>query len=321
MARHRSPAPAGRRLRPTRASIQQPINARTVRGTWLLVALPLLLAAFTVGRPQPLPRPALPPTFDGEAAAALADGLAEQYPDRAPGSPSGLGAAQWFRDQLQIYGFTGRTDTFTATIPGRGDVQLHNVVAVAQGASARTIVVMAHRDNDGTGPGAVDNASGTAALIELARAYAPLSGPGGARVRPAHRLVFVSTDGGAYGALGRRALRRAVAVRDRRRRRAQPRCARRPDDATADPGGGPAPFTRFRARPDRCRPHRRGDAAGSRATPAGRSSSSSSRSRSRSTSRASSSPAARRRSRSRRPRIARGRCSGTRRSTRSGSAT
>jgi Peptidase family M28 len=202
MARHRSPAPAGRPPRPRRASIQQPINARTVRGTWLLVALPLLLVAFTVGRPQPLPRPALPPTFDGAAAADLARDLADKYPDRAPGSVGALGAAQWFRDQLQTYGFTGRTDTFTATLPGRGKVELHNVVAVAQGASARTIVVMSHRDNDGTGPGAVDNASGTAALIELARAYAPLSGPGGARVQPAHRLVFVSTDGGSYGALG-----------------------------------------------------------------------------------------------------------------------
>ncbi len=173
-----------------------------VRGTWLLVALPLLLAAFTVGRPQPLPRPALPPTFDGEAAAGLAHDLAESYPDRVPGSPGGLGGAQWFRDQLRLYGFTTRTDTFAATIADRGEVQLHNVVAVAQGDSPRAIVVMAHRDNDGTGPGAVDNASGTAALVELARAYAPLSGPGGLRARPAHRLVFVSTDGGAYGALG-----------------------------------------------------------------------------------------------------------------------
>jgi hypothetical protein len=182
--------------------IQQPINARMVRGTWLLVALPLLLAAFTVGRPQPLPRPALPPTFEGEAAAALAGDLARDFPDRSPGSPLALGATQWFGDQLRLYGFTPRIDTFAATIPGEGEVQLRNVVAVAQGASPRTIVVMAHRDNDGTGPGAVDNASGTAALIELARAYAPLGGPGGLRARPAHRLVFVSTDGGAYGSLG-----------------------------------------------------------------------------------------------------------------------
>lgn len=173
-----------------------------MRGTWLLVALPLLLAAFTVGRPQPLPKPPLPPTFEGEAAAGLARDLAARFPDRKPGSGGALGAAEWFRDQLALYGFTGRTDTFAATIPGRGRVRLRNVVAVAEGESPRAIVIMAHRDNDGTGPGSADNASGTGALVELARGYAPLPGPGGARARPAHRLVFVSTDGGVYGGLG-----------------------------------------------------------------------------------------------------------------------
>jgi hypothetical protein len=38
--------------RPRRGSVERPINARLVRGTWLFVALPLLLAAFTVGRPS-----------------------------------------------------------------------------------------------------------------------------------------------------------------------------------------------------------------------------------------------------------------------------
>jgi Peptidase family M28 len=195
-------AGSGRGAQPRRDAIRRPINARLVRGTWLLVALPLLLAAFTVGRPQPLPPPALPPSFDGETAARLARDLADHFPDRAPGSAGALGAAQWYRDQLRLYGFDTRTDTFGATIPGRGEVELRNVVAVVQGASPRAIVVIAHRDNDGTGPGTNDNASGTAALVELARAYAPLAGPGGLRERPAHDIVFVSSDGGAAGALG-----------------------------------------------------------------------------------------------------------------------
>jgi Peptidase family M28 len=173
-----------------------------VRGTWLLVALPLLLAAFTVARPQPLPAPTLPPTFDGDTATGLAREIARDFPDRTPGSSGALGAAQWFRDQLRLYGFDPKTDTFAATIAGRGEVELRNVVGIAGGASRRAIVVMAHRDNDGTGAGANDNASGTAALVELARAFAPLPGPGGPRARPAHDLVFVSTDGGAFGALG-----------------------------------------------------------------------------------------------------------------------
>src|SRR5207302_851999 len=55
-------------------------------------------------------------------------------------------------------------------------------------------------DNTGTSPGANDNASGTAALIELARGYANVGA--GRRATPAHRILFLSTDGGAFGGLG-----------------------------------------------------------------------------------------------------------------------
>ncbi len=194
--------PTGTSGRPRRGFTERPINARTVRGTWLLVALPLLLAAFTVGRPQALPPPALPPAFDGETAAALAEDLAGSYPDRSPGSAGALGAAQWFSSQMKLYGFETETDGFEATIPGSGTVELQNLVAVAEGPSPRAIVFLAHRDNTGFGPGANDNASGTAALVELARAYAPVAGAGDVQARPNHDLVFVSTDGGAFGALG-----------------------------------------------------------------------------------------------------------------------
>ena len=196
--------PHARRRPPARRRVatERPINARTVRGTWLLVALPLLLAAFTVGRPEILPPPTLPPAFDGETAAALAGEVARLYPDRSPGTAGALGAADWFERQMALYGFEIQRERFEAPIPGRGRVELQNLVAVAEGASPNTIVFLAHRDNTGYAAGANDNASGTAALIELARAYAPVAGAGGVQARPAHRLVFVSTDGGAYGALG-----------------------------------------------------------------------------------------------------------------------
>ena len=189
------------RTRPRRGSVERPINARMVRGTWLLVALPLLLAAFTVGRPQPLPPPPLPPSFDAANAEQLARELARDYPDRSPGSAGGIGAASWFREQLTLYDIEPQEERFTALIPGRGRVELRNLVAVVQGVSQRKIVITAHRDNSGEGPSANDNASGTAALVELARAYAPATGTA-AVARPSNTLVFVSTDGGAFGALG-----------------------------------------------------------------------------------------------------------------------
>jgi len=195
----RAPAPRGR---PRRGSVERPVNARLVRGTWLLVALPLLLTAFSVARPQPLPAPTLPPTFDVAIAEQLARELAREYPDRSPGSSGGLGAATWVSEQFELYGFTPQVERFRAQIPGRGEVELQNVVTVVRGASQRTIVITAHRDNSGETRGPNDNASGTAALIELARSYASVGGSTLVQTRPTHTLVFVSTDGGSFGALG-----------------------------------------------------------------------------------------------------------------------
>jgi hypothetical protein len=192
------------RGRPRRGSVERPVNARLVRGTWLLVSLPLLLAAFSVARPQPLPAPTAPPTFDAVVAEGLARELSRDFPDRSPGSPGALGAAAWVEEQLRRYELSPQVERFDARLPGRGEVEFRNLVAVVDGASPRAIVITAHRDNTGEGGGPNDNASGTAALIELARAFAPAGAGAGAvpQARPAHTLVFVSTDGGTAGALG-----------------------------------------------------------------------------------------------------------------------
>jgi hypothetical protein len=197
--------PRPERTRPRPGSLERPVNARLYRGTWLLVGLPLLVAAFTVTRATPLPPPALPPVFDSTTAAALAEELADLHPNRTPGSPEALGAAEWVSDQLRQYGFTPQTQRFTADVPGLGQVELQNLIAVARGGSDQKIVVMAHRDGTGLGVGANDNASGTAALIELARGYARPRAPGSGRPRDltaSNTIVFLSTDAGAFGAVG-----------------------------------------------------------------------------------------------------------------------
>jgi hypothetical protein len=185
-----------RRARP--GSLERPVNGRLYRGTWLLVGLPLLVAAFSVARPAPLPRAFLP-SFDGNATKRLAVDLSSSHPYRLPGD---LQAADWFREQLAPYGLPVRAEHFSAVIPGRGRVQMQNLVAEAVGRSPGTIVVTAHRDNTGRGPGADDNASGTAMLVQLARAYGAPSGVSAAQLRPNHTILFVSTDGGAFGGLG-----------------------------------------------------------------------------------------------------------------------
>jgi Peptidase family M28 len=164
----------------------------------LLVGLPLLVAAFSVARPTPLARAFLP-EFDGQATHDLASDLVSNNPNRFPGA---LGPVTWFRDQLASYGLSMHSEPFSAVIPGHGRVHMQNLVAEAVGRTSGTIVVMAHRDNDGRGPGANDNASGTAMLIELARAYGTPPGFTGPTLRPNHTILFVSTDGGAFGGLG-----------------------------------------------------------------------------------------------------------------------
>jgi len=175
------------------------VNGRLYRGTWLLVGLPLLLLAFSVARPGGLQAPNLPPAFDKDRASALAADLAATAPDRRSGTPGALDDARWFRSQLQAFGVAVRGETFSATVPGRGRLRFVNLLASKPGRSQKTIVVMAHRDDNGAGPGANDNASGTAALLELARAYAPAQA---ARIHLPYSLLFLSTDGADDGGIG-----------------------------------------------------------------------------------------------------------------------
>lgn len=187
----------GRRLR-RRGTIQRPISGRLYRATWALVALPLLVTAFTVSRPEPLPAATLPPSFDTAAARQVAVDFAAENPVRRPGTPGAAQAANWVADRLSAYLEVER-QTFEADIPSLGQVRLTNLVArppkiAGTTRSSGEIVVVAHRDNSGLAQGADDNASGTAALIELARNLSTVS--------LAHTIVFVSTDAGAYGNAG-----------------------------------------------------------------------------------------------------------------------
>jgi Peptidase family M28 len=199
MAMARTPA---RRRRARRGSLERPINARLYRASLLVLLLPLLIVAFSITRPAALPAPLLPPNFDGVATAELATDFATHFPDRAPGGPGSLGAGQWFREQLAPYGLPVTSDSWAAHVPGLGRVTLRNLWAVAGGQSSDAIVVLAHRDDTGAGPGANDDASGTAALVELARGFSQAGTPADQRVRSAHTIVFLSTDGGSFGGLG-----------------------------------------------------------------------------------------------------------------------
>jgi hypothetical protein len=184
---------------------------------WLFVTIPLLALAFTIMRPAPLPDASatLEPVFDAANARRLALELAAVYPDRSPGSRSAPDAAHWVAEQFRALGLETTADRFRATIPGRGHAELENVVAVVPGRTRDTILIVAHRDSTQGAPGINDNASGTGALLELARAYAVTRTGAAGGVNPNHTLVFASTDAGAYGLLGARRLAREGPNADR----------------------------------------------------------------------------------------------------------
>ncbi len=188
------------RRRPRRGSLERPVSTRIYRAAWLVVVVPVLVAAFSVGRPDALPAPRVQPFFDQTTAVQFAGELVNRHPNRSPGTEGQSEATEWVESQLRGYGFDVERQAFSAEIPGIGIRELVNLIAVAPPTdpaniqSQRMLVVLAHRDNVGRSQGADDNGSGTGALLELARDLGSAS--------LSHPIVLVSTDGGAYGGLG-----------------------------------------------------------------------------------------------------------------------
>src|SRR5436305_10726111 len=124
-------APRARR-RPRPGSLERPVNARSYRGTWLLACgLPLLLLAFS---PRALPQPLEAPVgfvqgFDGAAAETNARALAQQDPDRRPGTDGAQRAAAFVTTQFQSSGYKVTSDGFDETVAGLGRRHLVNLIA------------------------------------------------------------------------------------------------------------------------------------------------------------------------------------------------
>ncbi len=163
----------------------------------LIVAVVLAAASLLALRPpQPVGLATQPIAFDGAVATSNLQTLVRDFPGRVAGSDADRRAGAWVGRQLAGYGLATHVDSFPATIAGRS-VSLTNVWAVSNGNARGAIVVLAPRDSPPLSTqGANDNASGTAAMLELASVFA-----GAAHDHP---MVFVSTDGDTSGGLGGR---------------------------------------------------------------------------------------------------------------------
>ncbi len=125
----------------------------------------------------------------------------DAFAGREAGRPGGRRAADWLAAQLADLGLApaGDAGSYFEAFDDRG---LRNVLGVLAGTdpAAGAIVVGAHYDHlggaDGIYNGADDNASGCAAVLEIARALRA------AGLRPRRSIVFAFFDGEEHGKLG-----------------------------------------------------------------------------------------------------------------------
>ena len=172
------------------------LDPRIYRGALLVALLAVIVVAFSLeNRPEPIRTAQAPVAFDGLRAGRLLETLAREYPSRRPGSVGDDALARRVGAELRAVlpgvAVARRPVEGARTVDGRRD--LVNVEATQPGSSPGAgIVVVAGRDALGRGsPAAL---SGTAALIELARAAA--------LARPKRSITFASVSGFTGGQAG-----------------------------------------------------------------------------------------------------------------------
>ncbi len=208
---------------------EEPVN--TLSGQWQAADSPLVVdlrpagaraAALPALPPDPAkPLATLPPVFsrktlEGDVARLAAPAL----DGRGLGTPGLAEAARYIAGRFEAYGLRPGGDDGTwfqrFTVPKGPDgrpVETMNVIAYVPGARAdwgtQSAIVSAHYDHLGRGwpdahagdegkvhPGADDNASGVAVMLELARVFAA--------EKPMRNLVFVAFSAEEEGLLGSR---------------------------------------------------------------------------------------------------------------------
>jgi len=97
----------------------------------------------------------------------------QAFPGRVAGTSGNLAARDWIRSKLQSFGYSAEIESFEAEVYGYW-VTCYNVVASKTGTvfPSRKIVIGAHFDAVPGSPGADDNGTGTAAVLEMARVLA-----------------------------------------------------------------------------------------------------------------------------------------------------
>jgi Peptidase family M28 len=178
------------------------LDPRIYRTGLMVVVVAVIVVAFSLGnQAAPLTGSLVPDAFDGQNAYNTMQSLAEEYPDRPPGSYGDNQIADYVASSLKQDGFlTGRTAFTAQTVDGPRTVQ--TVTGTLAGSNPGTIIVVAHRDSTRTNrSGSPAELSGTAVLLELARDLA---------AQTQQRTVVLASTSASVGAAGAQQLARTL---------------------------------------------------------------------------------------------------------------
>jgi hypothetical protein len=158
----------------------------------VLAGLVMGLAPFCLPAPRPVAAPAV--EFSAQRAMPHIQAIASQA--HPAGSPASAAVRDYLVQQMNTLGLqTEVQKTGVATASYAGTVE--NVLGrlPGTGGTGNALLILSHPDSTVAGPGAQDNASGSAVLLEVARALA--AGPA-----PENDIIFLFDDGEEYGYLG-----------------------------------------------------------------------------------------------------------------------
>jgi len=184
-----------------------------------------LLAAFGTSRPTALGLDAPAAQFSAARADAVLGRLLDGQRPRPAGSAENAAVRDRILKELASLGIPTRTSTQMSCFSENrwstiscGTVT--NILAQVSEGSGKEIVLMAHADSVAAGPGAGDDASGVATILEAVRAlkaHQPASSREmiGHQIRGGHPIRIVFTDGEESGLLGAAAYLRDSEVRAR----------------------------------------------------------------------------------------------------------
>ena len=174
----------------------------------LLAGVCLLLARATLTPPKPRPASAAASVFSEERARATLRRVLETGRPHPVGSEANEAVRRRVEQELLALGLAPKLEQAVAC-GGRGTcARVQNILTRIEGSEPGPAVLLAaHYDSVGAGPGAADDGSGVAAVLEVARAL--VRGE-----KPKSPVLLLIDDGEESGLLGARAFVESSAVKD-----------------------------------------------------------------------------------------------------------